>query len=855
MIVLYDKSATSFSNLGIGVLRDFLTSPTIEEVLNGLFNLEFEYASNGWLSEYLINGNKIKYNDQVFSIWVVRRNLANKSISVLAKHHFFDLEKHNFLEDVAPTDKTAQDALQWILTHAKEPTSFQVRGDCEDIASARYVRMDPIEAVYTADNSLLSRFGGELELKMNEIVVHKKRGSNLGLEIRHKKNIQGAELEIENNIVTRIMPIGKDGLLLPEKYVDSPLINNYSNKYYYKYSLNIGVDANTTEQQAYQLMRKACNELYNNGIDKPAFSLKIDFVELSKTKEYQNYSSLEKAHLGDTCRIYIEPFNLNAEARIVKTKFDCIKEQIIELELGNIKPNYITNNVNSDNYINNKISSDGSDSILAQAKESATNLINHPFNGNIIIDKENGNLYFLDTNDVSTAQKIWKFGLGGFGFSSTGINGPYEIALTQDGKIVADFITAGVLRAIGSYFVDVHVNGGNLLLNDDGTSQNASVKIQTPSTYTDYMIVGDNLDGKKLIFNLKDYTYETLENLRTECIIETIIPGETVRDDDTIYMLYLNAFEDELENQFLNIEISQIGVHSPNIIKTIAFEDGKIPDNFEIELYDEMGEITGITSETIINDIKMITYEVIRETSLSGNGLVAEIKADYDYTQDDLTRAQQIALGTITPTDADYRRLDVNKDGTINALDLLKISKFLRANIGINRPGKMIINTQDIDDNFVLLDGDGNKKISFGLMSGFEINDNNIENNESLWYGPAESQYGGLYMNANQTINLDKKVSECQKGIILVWYGFNPSSMTRINTIVAKQFISKTDITNSIYQHVTPMAFTNYQYLGSKLIYVYDNKIVGHANNTGTGTRNGITYDNTRFVLGDVYAT
>ena len=759
MIVLYDKSATSFSNLGIGVLRDFLTSPTIEEVLNGLFNLEFEYASNGWLSEYLINGNKIKYNDQVFSIWVVRRNLANKSISVLAKHHFFDLEKHNFLEDVAPTDKTAQDALQWILTHAKEPTNFQVRGDCVDIASARYVRMDPIEAVYTADNSLLSRFGGELELKMNEIVVHKKRGSNLGLEIRHKKNIQGAELEIENNIVTRIMPIGKDGLLLPEKYVDSPLINNYSNKYYYKYSLNIGVDANTTEQQAYQLMRKACNELYNNGIDKPAFSLKIDFIELSKTKEYQNYSSLEKAHLGDTCRIYIEPFNLNAEARIVKTKFDCIKEQIIELELGNIKPNYITNNVNSDNYINNKISSDGSDSILAQAKESATNLINHPFNGNIIIDKENGNLYFLDTNDVNTAKKIWKFGLGGLGFSSTGINGPYEIAITQDGKIVADFITAGVLRAIGSYFTDVHVNGGNILLNDDGTQQNSSIKIQT--TTQDEYPLAENLDlnNRRLKLNLKGYTKQQIEDAIAD---GSIIVSQVVQDeyhlDATIYYIDLEISEGRDGSELLEVVSQMNSSLLKSSLGAVEFIDGVVSDNLEVELHwddtTDLGYIYQITNNSIANDIILSGFSVTRETSYSATGLSADIISDTNYTESDLTRCQQIILGTIQPTIGDYVRYDINKDGVINALDLLKIKKMIWSGINIYQSGKFIINTQGVEKNLVLIDGNGNEKVCIDLFGGIKldgknINDIFVDKNTPLFYTQVVSLATGLSVKAN----------------------------------------------------------------------------------------------------------
>ena len=52
----------------------------------------------------------------------------------------------------------------------------------------------------------------------------------------------------------------------------------------------------------------------------------------------------------------------------------------------------------------------------------------------------------MDTNDISTAKNIWKWSLGGLGFSENGVNGPYETAITQDGSIVADFITSGKIN-------------------------------------------------------------------------------------------------------------------------------------------------------------------------------------------------------------------------------------------------------------------------------------------------------------------------------------------------------------------------------------------------------------------------
>ena len=48
--------------------------------------------------------------------------------------------------------------------------------------------------------------------------------------------------------------------------------------------------------------------------------------------------------------------------------------------------------------------------------------------------------------DPETAVNVWKWSLGGLGFSETGVNGTYEVAITQDGGINANFITAGKIN-------------------------------------------------------------------------------------------------------------------------------------------------------------------------------------------------------------------------------------------------------------------------------------------------------------------------------------------------------------------------------------------------------------------------
>lgn len=62
----------------------------------------------------------------------------------------------------------------------------------------------------------------------------------------------------------------------------------------------------------------------------------------------------------------------------------------------------------------------------------------------------------LDEPDINTAQNVWRWNNGGFGFSSNGYMGPFETAITQDGHIVAKFISTGkISSADGRVYFDL----------------------------------------------------------------------------------------------------------------------------------------------------------------------------------------------------------------------------------------------------------------------------------------------------------------------------------------------------------------------------------------------------------------
>ena len=455
MLTIYSKETTSFSSLGLGVLRDFVSSPIITEELNGAYTLEFKYAKDGYLAEYLSEQNLIKANGQMFRIWNVKKDMDGTSI--LARHIFFDLT-YNFLTDVAPTGKNAQDALAWILARTQVANSFLVNGDCVNTATARYVRKNVIDAIYNEDNAILKRFGGELEFNNYSVYVHAKRGQDANFSIRYKKNLTGINFNLDfSTVATRIVPIGFDGLTIDEVYVESPIASHYFTQFYKTYEFSdIKYDVDDPNayhniEDAQDALIAAANDLFDKGADKPSISIDVDFVELSKCTEYQEFSSLESVHLGDTIDVIIPALDITEQVRVTKTTYDCLLERFTKLELGAVMPSITTSQIQIIQQVANQ------SGFLDEAQENAKELINHPFKGNLYIDKENGVLYLMDSTSPSTAQDVWKWSLGGLGFSSTGINGTYTTAITQDGSIVANFITTGEMSA-------QRISGGDLSL-------------------------------------------------------------------------------------------------------------------------------------------------------------------------------------------------------------------------------------------------------------------------------------------------------------------------------------------------------------------------------------------------------
>lgn len=89
--------------------------------------------------------------------------------------------------------------------------------------------------------------------------------------------------------------------------------------------------------------------------------------------------------------------------------------------------------------------------VLTQALENATQLLTSVGkDGHVIFSPslaEPNELFITDYDNLDDAQHCWRWNLNGLGYSSTGINGPFETAITMDGTIAGKFIAAGTIGA------------------------------------------------------------------------------------------------------------------------------------------------------------------------------------------------------------------------------------------------------------------------------------------------------------------------------------------------------------------------------------------------------------------------
>ena len=266
----------------------------------------------------------------------------------------------------------------------------------------------------------------------------------LGATLEEETDVEG----LEKRLTIESINDGKD-YVFSQEAVDS---------FGWIYTVETWDDVTTAEA----LKRKA--EQYLSEIQFENMVIEAKAVDL-----HLDNSEIERFKLSDEIRVVSKPHGLDRYFRLTKMSINLNNPGSNTITLGTEEKVPLSVKTNQENEaIKNAIKEISPSTILNSAIENATLLIQKSMNGYITTTTdENGvptELLIMDTADKETATKVWRWNINGLGYSSTGYNGEYGLAMTMDGSIVADKITTGTMVAD-------RIKGGTLTL---GGSDNTS---------------------------------------------------------------------------------------------------------------------------------------------------------------------------------------------------------------------------------------------------------------------------------------------------------------------------------------------------------------------------------------------
>jgi phage minor structural protein len=448
MPVLFAPKTREYNNNGLGVLSDSVYC-TVTEERNGSFELELQYPVNGIHYAYLAVDYQIlaKPNEtsdpQAFRIYNISKPL-NGVVTVRAEHISYELSS----VIVSPfSSDTVIDAMNKIKSKSITENIFDFWTDKETVANMSQTLPTSARSLLGGvKGSILDVYGGEYEFDNYTVKLHQNRGDDNGVVISYAKNLTGVKCEERiDGIVTGAIAYwaGETAGIAQSIYGDLQTIETSLS-----YSRNVIVDCSSefTDQPSKDTLNEYATKYIQEHKNVPYFSVAVEFVNLGDTEEYKQYKGLYRVNLCDTVTVRHPLYGIDVQAKVVKTVFDSLREKYEKIEIGEVYGNISRTIATQGKEIAQKVGF----SELDKAVANATSSIAGNKGGYVVLFPsavKPQELLILDKPDISEANNVWRWNLGGLGHSNTGYGGNFTTAITSDGRIVADFITTGTLDA------------------------------------------------------------------------------------------------------------------------------------------------------------------------------------------------------------------------------------------------------------------------------------------------------------------------------------------------------------------------------------------------------------------------
>ena len=525
--ILYEQitAGTVPQHYGLGVLSD-CQSCECEQIRNDKYEISFVYPMFGAHAQDIAVRRVIKIkpnptdNPQLFRIKRVGKVMDGK-FTVYCRHISYDLSGCEI------TSGTANNAASACVLLQSAASGYTIHTNKEVTADFAINTPGSVRSYFAGREGSFLDVYGTAEIKYDNFDVNfmLHAGQDRGVTIKYGKNLLELSQEIDcENLYTHVLCYYKNG--------DEPAVTG--DKVATGLTLDVPntliVDMTSEFEETptvADLTAKATAYIGSHNLTTPTNNVKLDFV--------QSGDLVDRVDLCDTVNVYYEALGITRTAmKCIRTKYDCLRERYIEVELGDAKKSLADTIADTSGELDSVKSATDTAETLAKSKRRvfvvqpvppydvgdlwtdgdilyycataktsaesfdsedwalATDYIDQSSleiaitrNTEIITGGTGGyaiwhtdsdgrpyETLYMNTPDITTATRVLRINDKGIGLSTTGYEGPYVTAITADG-INASSIVTGILdasRVTIQHLTATMIQGGKLTLGGDGNA-------------------------------------------------------------------------------------------------------------------------------------------------------------------------------------------------------------------------------------------------------------------------------------------------------------------------------------------------------------------------------------------------
>ena len=435
------------------VLTDWKDLPEINRVFNEKFSFYGNYSLDGQNADLIKNGHFVKALTengtwQYFEIFEPKKTLDSISFN---GRFIGAMANRNFIESSVTSNGNGTRIMSDLKNSLAFTQKFRYLSDVPTTHQFTAKQVGPIDAIVGSNNgnqNLVGVTGGEFDVDNYDLKLVKQIGADNGYRIDFGVNLESIESEVGEQVVNSLYLIGgvpdndydQDKEPLTYKYLEIEGVTDKNRR--------IGKRENSNCKTLGDLKAWGQSLFDKDHIHEPTATHKVNMVALEHTLEYQDlYEQFAKLHFGDVAHVYVEKLKMDVKERMVEYVWFPTIGKYKSIVLGSNLSKYTSKTKTETEKLADKINN--------RTETLVTNIINATAwitgnsGGHVVFRPEKGpsEILIMDTREVATAKKVWRWNLNGLGYSNNGINGPYGLAMTSNGEIVADFIKVGIIKA------------------------------------------------------------------------------------------------------------------------------------------------------------------------------------------------------------------------------------------------------------------------------------------------------------------------------------------------------------------------------------------------------------------------